>query len=231
LNKFVFKYSIEFIVLLTGLLLTFYIEDLNQHRHKIELKNQSLSRLIKNVEEDIIDHKINLSKVQFTIDYHHTLRDRGLELFNTNKDSLGYYLTAISRTSTIFYANQEEYITLRNSGYIELIENDSLVNYLQRRHSTYVAFKKMEDKIIDYEREIVNMVNNKTGIRALGYIFFSGYDHGTYSSYNYKYPLTDVELNKIGYSANQSRFYKPLILGAIQNDSLLIELIHREISV
>ena len=62
----------------------------------------------------IIDHKINLSKVQFTIDYHHILRDRGLELFNTNKDSLGYYLTAISRTSTIFYANQEEYITLRN---------------------------------------------------------------------------------------------------------------------
>ena len=35
------SYSVEFFVLFTGLLLTFYIEDLNQHKHKVELKDQS----------------------------------------------------------------------------------------------------------------------------------------------------------------------------------------------
>ena len=68
MRRFVIRYSVEFFVLFTGLLLTFYIEDLNQHRHKVELKDQSLSRLIKNVEDDVTDLSINLFKIQSAID-------------------------------------------------------------------------------------------------------------------------------------------------------------------
>ena len=165
MRRFVIRYSVEFFVLFTGLLLTFYIEDLNQHKHKVELKDQSLSRLIKNVEDDVTDLTINLFKIQSAIDYWQVLADSSDVFFERDKDTLGYYLTAMSRTSTIFYANQEEYVTLRNSGYLELIEHDSLVNYLQKRQSSYNAFKKVEDKIIQYEQKIVDLVNAKTGLR------------------------------------------------------------------
>jgi len=229
MRRFVIRYSVEFFVLFTGLLLTFYIEDLNQHRHKVELKDQSLSRLIKNVEDDVTDLTINLFKIQSAIDYWKVLADSSDVFFEHDKDTLGYYLTAMSRTSTIFYANQEEYVTLRNSGYLELIEHDSLVNYLQKRQSSYNAFKKVEDKIIQYEQKIVDLVNAKTGLEELGSIEFAGYDHGMYASYVHDAPLTRGELNMLGYKADQNRFYKPLILEAIRNDSILIDLIQREI--
>ena len=35
-------------------------------------------------------------------------------LFDSEKDSLGYYLSVISYSETVFVDNQEEYLTLRN---------------------------------------------------------------------------------------------------------------------
>ena len=87
----------------------------------------------------------------------------------------------------------------------------------------------MEDKIIQYEQKIVDLVNAKTGLKELGSIEFAGYDHGMYASYVHDAPLTRGELNMLGYKADQNRFYKPLILEAIRNDSILIDLIRREI--
>ena len=116
MRTFLLKYTVEFFVLITGLLITFYIEDQNELNYKIELKNQSLIRLIRNIENDISDQRTNILKVDKTISYYNIIAERGDELFETDKDSLGYYLTAISRSSTIFLSNVEEYLTLRNSG-------------------------------------------------------------------------------------------------------------------
>ena len=101
----------------------------------------------------------------------------------SDKDSLGYYLTALSRSSTIFLANDEEYLTLRNSGLIELIESDQLVSVLQERTAGNKAFKKQEDKIIEAEKAVAALVAEKCGKTPVGEVLFQGYPHGRYSTY------------------------------------------------
>ena len=44
------KYCIEFVVIFLGIFLSFYIEKQNALGYKEELKDQSLNRLIKNIE-------------------------------------------------------------------------------------------------------------------------------------------------------------------------------------
>ena len=229
MRKFFFKYTVEFFVLITGLLITFYIEDQNELRYKIDLKNQSLTRLIRNIETDISDQRTNLFKIDKTISYYNVIAERGDELFETDKDSLGYYLTAISRSSTIFLSNVEEYLTLRNSGLIELIESDTLVMLLQTRTAGFKAFKKVEDKIIDAEKAVADLVINKTAKISTGDIEFFGYHHGRYSSYNSPDPLSDTEVNTIRQMANMCEFYRPFVERFLETDKKLIELIKNEI--
>ena len=229
MRKFLLKYTVEFFVLITGLLITFYIEDQNELNYKIELKNQSLIRLIRNIENDISDQRTNILKVDKTISYYNIIAERGDELFETDKDSLGYYLTAISRSSTIFLSNVEEYLTLRNSGLIELIESDTLVMLIQTRTAGHQAFKKIEDKIIEAEKEVAKIVAAKTAKISSGDIEFRGYYHGRYSSYDFHEPLTDADINTIRIMANECEFYSPFIERFILNDQRLIELIKNEI--
>lgn len=229
MNRFLFKYAVEFFVLITGLLITFYIEDRNELNYKIDLKNQSLTRLIRNIETDVSDQTTNVFKVDKTIKYYDIIAERGDELFENDKDSLGYYLTAISRSSTIFLSNVEEYLTLRNSGLIELIESDTLVMLLQTRTAGFKAFKKVEDKIIDAEKDVADLVVKKTSKISTGDIEFRGYHHGRYSPYNYPEPLSDVEVNTIRKMASMCEFYRPFIQRFIQTDERLIELIQNEI--
>ena len=55
----ILKYALEFIVIIAGILVSFYIEKQNAISYKDELKNQSLGRLISNIENDIKDSKFN----------------------------------------------------------------------------------------------------------------------------------------------------------------------------
>ena len=56
------KYCIEFVVIFLGILLSFFIQKQNALGYKEELKDQSLNRLIKNIEVDIKDNVLNLHK-------------------------------------------------------------------------------------------------------------------------------------------------------------------------
>ena len=60
MKNLVVKYLIEFIVIITGISLSFYVEKLNETNYQENLKNQSLGRILKNIEADTKDFKFNL---------------------------------------------------------------------------------------------------------------------------------------------------------------------------
>ena len=60
MKSLVAKYLAEFIVIITGISLSFYVENLNQNNYKENLKNQSLKRVLKNLETDTRDFEFNL---------------------------------------------------------------------------------------------------------------------------------------------------------------------------
>ena len=54
-----FKYLIEFLVVVSGIIISLNIEKNNAVNDKRDLKNQSLERLVANIKQDIRDSKIN----------------------------------------------------------------------------------------------------------------------------------------------------------------------------
>ena len=60
MRKSVTKYLIEFVVIMAGISISFYVEKLNENDYKENLKNQSLKRILKNIETDTRDFNFNL---------------------------------------------------------------------------------------------------------------------------------------------------------------------------
>ena len=60
MNKLLVKYSIEFVVVVFGIGLSFYVDDLRQHEYDVELKNRSLLRIRANIHSDIQDAEWNI---------------------------------------------------------------------------------------------------------------------------------------------------------------------------
>ena len=58
-KKYIIRYSLEFLVIVLGISLSFYIEKRNANNYKQSLKNQSLTRISKNIKVDIADMKYN----------------------------------------------------------------------------------------------------------------------------------------------------------------------------
>jgi len=224
------KYCIEFVVIFLGIFFSFFIEKQNALGYKEQLKDQSLNRLIKNIEVDIKDNIINLHKNSISIEYNKILIERGDELFENDKDSLGYYLTSMARTSTIFIDNQEEYITLRNSGLMALIEDNTLVKNLQHKYAIHAYFKKYEETIRDAEKAIEEIVNRKTSPIPLDeLVFLEKYSHGQYGTYSSNEPLSDYELSVIANKTNRCYHYVTQISLALTRDSILVNSIKKEI--
>ena len=142
------KYLIEFIVIITGISLSFYVEKLNETNYKENLKNQSLGRILKNIEVDTKDFKFNLDANKKSIYSTEWLAERNDELHLYSRDSVGYHLNRAIFFNTILVDNQEEYRGLQNSGLIELIDNENLVTNLQEKYVTHEFFKKIEDFIL-----------------------------------------------------------------------------------
>ena len=141
------KYLIEFIVIITGISLSFYVEKLNETNYKENLKNQSLGRILKNIEVDTQDFKFNLDankKSMYSTDW---LAEQNDDLQSNSRDSIGFHLNRAIFFNTILVDNQEEYRGLQNSGLIELIDNENLVTNLQQKYVRHEFFKKVEDFI------------------------------------------------------------------------------------
>ena len=67
MKKLIIKYTLEFIVIVVGISLSFYVEKLNEANYKENLKNQSLKRILKNIEVDTGDFEFNSSALKKAI--------------------------------------------------------------------------------------------------------------------------------------------------------------------
>ena len=149
MRKYLLKYSLEFLVIVMGISISFFIEKRNAKDYQEELKNQSLKRIIKNIEVDIIDLKYNIKVNTIATNATNWLVKNNTNYSNISKDSIGIYLNNAILLNTIFVDNQEEYRALQNSGLIELIENEKAVTALQNKYIYHEFYKKIEDIIIE----------------------------------------------------------------------------------
>ena len=68
MKKLAVKYLLEFLVIVIGISLSFYVEEIDKQKDKEEFKNQSLNRILQNLEGDIRDNKWNLKTVRKSIE-------------------------------------------------------------------------------------------------------------------------------------------------------------------
>ena len=228
MKKILIKYILEFIVIVLGINISFYLEKQNAISYKEDLKNESLKKLRVNVSQDIGDNLYNLDQHQRALHASNILATQGQDLYRQNKDSLGYYLVAAGQISTIFVDNSEEYNALRNSGLIELIDNDSLVSSLQQKYSRHIFIKEFEKTILNQSFKMTSIIAEKVEaaykIQLKGQPFY-------WSPYKQNEPfLSDKELNLFLFKGALHETYSNMIERSIVADSVILLKIDKEIS-
>ena len=226
MKKYFVKYLLEFIVIVTGISISFYVEKQNAIKYKEELKVESLKKLKKNLYKELdglhFDYEVHTMAKEFS----DILYLKGLDLYKKDKDSLGFYLSFLKDAGTVFVENDEEYSALINSGLIELIENRKLVSLLQEKYSDQTWYKKNNDLLLEmYLRDesfnqFFESKNRRKHKNIIGY----------WTSYkaNMRY-LNDEEINKVSQSGSAHSLYASLMSRAIKQDSLIIKEIEKEL--
>ena len=227
MKNYLIKYFLEFVVIVVGISLSFYVEKQNAIAYKDELKNQSLSRILKNIEVDTKDANFNLEAHREAIAASDWVLDRKDRLLAYSRDSIGYHLGLAMTIATLFVDNQEEYRGLQNSGLIELIENEEVVVRLQNKYSAHSFYKEIEKTIIEYNTRLSdygleNLRYNSNKTTPQGYF----YDR-TYTGTSFKIPSKIIELLKE--KKNFHGFYIDRIQSRVVSDSILKILIEKEI--
>lgn len=210
-------------MVVTGVLISFYVEKHRATAYKDELKNHSLARLGANVKADIADSWIN-HRI-------HTQAAASCETLYKNydryrvehRDSIGYHLRVACKAWTIFIDNPEEYLTLRNSGLIELVENDSLILLLQQKYSTHQEYKQWEKNIYVTNDELVRVFNQKTKGRDLNSPDAQSPLFSAYGALAEGEELDDEDFNLIRRRFEFSTGYIRNIEAGVERDSLILK--------
>ena len=225
MRKYLLKYSLEFLVIVMGISISFFIEKRNAKDYQEELKNQSLKRIIKNIEVDLIDLKFNIKLNTIATNATNWLVKNNTNYSNISKDSVGIYLNNAILLNTVFVDNQEEYRALQNSGLIELIENEKAVTALQNKYIYHGFYKKIEDIIIKEASFLSDFLYENTLLKSQN-INEYGYNYDRVYLAKNKIPHKVLERLKVktGYHS----YYADRIKNRIKYDSLLIEYLKTE---
>ena len=229
MRGFFFKYVFEFVVIVFGISVSFQFDQYYQEVQKRDLKNQSLNRILKNIEIDREDQLLNIKIHQIGINSIDYISSN----FNNQKVSrvkFGKELSNSIFTNTIFVDNQEEYRSLQNSGLIEKIENDSLVFNLQRKYSSHSFYKQLEQRMYDFaDDRLTNFYYNNTedvdSIESTIYFINNG------RVFRGKLPLDRYYVEVLKDKKMFHQFYISSIKSLISRDSILIEQIKKEIEL
>ena len=146
-------YAVEFIVILLGISVSVYLEKDKAREYKEDIKNQSLSRIFENIEQDSTDLEFNIyfhSVGQASCDW---MLEHRSDYQRMNPDTVGKHCSLCMQANTIFVDNQEEYRGLQNSGLIELIENDQLARALQTKYVQHEFLRQLETGISEQCQE------------------------------------------------------------------------------
>ncbi|MDA8818686.1 hypothetical protein N9N15_00290 [Flavobacteriaceae bacterium] len=220
------KYSVEFIVIVLGISISFYVENYSENKKKDDLKNQSLNRIFQNIEFDIGDNIFNYKIHNGALNSAYWLIKNKKKLSNFSRDTIGYYFSKAIDEVTYFVDNQEEYRTLQNSGYMELIDNEELVKNLQEKYSSHNFMKTIEVQIIERSKKLMEF-------QFINSTIMNDSIKGVYS-FNKRFTgslnVPNNIFERIIEKASFDKFYSKLIERRLKNDSLILKQIKKEIT-
>lgn len=224
MKRLAIKYSLEIIVIILGISISFYMEKQNAKSYKEDLKNQSLNRVLSNIKVDHGDFKFNRKANLQAIKSGQWLYNRKDSLEHYSKDSIGYHLTMATYCNTVFVDNQEEYRGLQNSGLIELIENEAVVERLQQKYTIHEFMKKIEGYISQDGVLQDYFIHNTTRSKDMD-LYMNFVAPSTMNQKN----IEPYIMEKIVLKGDLHNFYVNLIEGQLSRDSVLVELIKEEV--
>ena len=226
MKKLILKYLLEFIVIVFGVSLSFYVENYIENKKKDGLKNQSLNRILQNIETDMRDNNVNLKFHSGSLSSSYWLIKNKKKLSNFSRDTVGYHFSKAIDEVSYFVDNQEEYRTLQSSGYMELIENDELVKNLQKKYSEHTFMKTIEAQIIERSKKLMEFQFINSSIMndtILGVYKFNKKFTGNLN-------IPNNVFDRIIDKAFFDWFYIRFIKNRLKDDSLIIKQINKEIN-
>lgn len=225
MKKIALNYFLEIIVIILGISISFYLEKQSALAYKEDLKNQSLNRILKNISIDSKDFMFNKSTHEKALKSINWIYENKDSIENYSLDSIGYYFSMAVYCNTVFVDNQEEYRGVQNSGLIELIENEKVVEMLQNKYNRHEFIKKIEKYI--NERTVLQeyFIRNTTYNPELD--AFEGFVKP--SSMNHK-KIEHYIIQDLLQKRNLHEFYLDVINSQIRRDSVLIKEIKNEIN-
>lgn len=172
-KKKVLKFLVDFLIILFGISASFFIDDKREKNYHKNLKEQSLSRIVKNIRIDQKDYDLNLNAHQMALNSSDWLINNHSILHTKSRDSIGYHLQMATAVNTIFIDNDEEYRSLQNSGLIELIKNEHLIEAIQNKYTSHEFIDEIEhmlrDKLLNLDEfRLYNIKYNSTASNHLG---------------------------------------------------------------
>lgn len=228
MRQTVIKYFLEFSVIVIGISISFYVENYNEATKKEELKNQSLNRILENIKVDKYDNKWNYNAHNKSIKSTEWLLKNRSDLNAFSRDSIGFHLTRAINFITYFVDNKEEYKTIQSSGYIEFIQNESLVKGLQSKYVQHNFMKFIEEEIRDKAEHLADYEFKNSKIKSDSKYMNSYLIDKTYTG-SLKIPneIYDRLLEK----ASKQKKYLGIIKKRLERDSLLVVEIEKEIQI
>ena len=226
MKKELTKSLLEFVVIVLGISISFYVENYNETKKKEELKNQSLNRILENLKTDNYDNNWNYRAHSESLKSTEWLSRNRNNLNNISRDTIGFHLTKAINIYTIFVDNQEEYRSLQNSGYIEYIHNERLVKRLQGKYVHHSFMKFLEEEIRKKAKVLADYEFKNSKIKSDSMFMGSYLIDKTFTG--------DVDIpNEIYERILEKASYQKMYLGRIKHrlrrDSVLAEEIAKEL--
>ena len=228
MKKALVKYFFEFIVIVIGVSISFYAENYNDSLNKIQLKNQSLNRILENLKVDNGDNRFNYKAHSESLISSKWILTNRNNLSTYSRDTIGFHLSRAINFITYFVDNQEEYKTIQSSGYIEYIENESLVKELQRKYVQHRFMKTLEEEIRSKAKVLADFEFKNSKINSDSLYMGSYLINKKYVG-NMRIPNEIYE--RIIDKASYQKIYLGFIKRRIHRDSILENEISKEILV
>ena len=142
---------IEFIVIISGVLLSFYIDDFRQLQNKKLEKDILIGELVITAREDlkqIQNLKKDLIKVQDSIKiFLEDIQDNKKDI--ADKEIAKNYLFISEKMSVSFFPQDGIFTQLISTGSLELIESNALKNLLLRNFTHYLDRNQANNRTLD----------------------------------------------------------------------------------
>ena len=228
MKKALVKYFFEFIVIVIGVSISFYAENYNDSLNKIQLKNQSLNRILENLKVANGDNRFNYKAHSESLISSKWILTNRNNLSTYSRDTIGFHLSRAINFITYFVDNQEEYKTIQSSGYIEYIENESLVKELQRKYVQHRFMKTLEEEIRSKAKVLADFEFKNSKINSDS-LYMGSYL--IYKKYIGDMRIPNEIYERIIDKASYQKIYLGFIKRRIHRDSILENEISKEILV